>query len=170
MKNKPVMRHDPIFEILFVFLSLLFIVFFGLALLLDLNDEGVGFLCFSIIPIMVILIRRQEWLKWYWFQSSAKETTEAHIVDRRLHDDGKGYTYYVTYQFYTLEDENMFEFEEEVSETVYNWISKGALLTVEYAINDPRLARSSLPKVKNTSWEEPLDDNNDSWKETPADN
>ena len=121
-----------------------------------------------VLAIIVGLFCWSEWLKWYWFQSSAKETTEARIVDRRLNDNDKGYTYYVTYRFYTLEDEKMFEFEEEVSETVYNWISKGALLTVEYAVTDPRLARSSLPKVKNDSWEEPLDDNNDSWEETPT--
>lgn len=147
MKYKPVMKHNPIFEIL----CLLFILFFCSALASMSNGENGGIWCFPIMAIMVGLGRFQDWLKTYRFQSSAKETTEARIVNRRVKPDVKSYTHYVTYQFYTRALEEMFEFEEKVSETVYNSVSIGTLLTVEYAISDPRLARSSLPKVKHDS-------------------
>ncbi|MGB0384951.1 MAG: hypothetical protein ACPGWR_09030 [Ardenticatenaceae bacterium] len=88
--------------------------------------------------------------KWNKFKSSPKETTQAKIVDCRVVESrGKhttSYTHYITYQFEDMADRKTFTFEEKVSEEVYNRVSIGKLLTVQYAIADPRLARRRYSK------------------------
>lgn len=151
MKHKPVMKHNPLIEIIpFLF------VLFSFAFVLISSGKALGiFLCVPIVLIIMGLGRVPDWLKWYRLKAAIKQTTEARIVDRRVKgDDFKGtmtYTHIVTYRFYTLEDKEVFDFEEQVSETLYNSLSIGTLLAVEYAITNPRLARSSLPRVKELS-------------------
>jgi hypothetical protein len=107
--------------------------------------------------IMILCIANNLHILWKWgkFKSLPKKNTEACIVDRRVkcNSSGKGgtsYTHYVTYKFKDMADKT-FTFEEQVSQEVYNWVNIGMLLTVEYAITDPRFACRSLAKVKNRS-------------------
>lgn len=144
MKYTPVSKSDARKEVISLFILLL-------AIFLLIATKGVSIILTTFIALFTFN-KLPNYFKYQRFQSLPRQTTEARIIDRRVkrHDDGKGtfYIHYVTYRFYTLEDEKVFDFEEKVSEELYNSLNIGTVLTVEYAITEPWLARSSLPLVK----------------------
>lgn len=135
------MKFTPVYEISYT--KRLFIFSAWIAFMLFWNEPC--FYIISLIAIPPLMIRLFiDVLRWNRFQSSPKETTQAKIVDRRIVEHsgkhGPSYTHYITYQFEDLAHGRTFTFEEKVSQKVYNRVSIGTLLTVEYVIADPTLA------------------------------
>ncbi|MGB0384950.1 MAG: hypothetical protein ACPGWR_09025 [Ardenticatenaceae bacterium] len=136
------MKYTPVHEA-----KIKIIVIYAIVLIICVSVYDLFFIFASLICIFVEIAKyASDSSRWNKFKSSPKETTQAKIVNRRVIESksGKGatsYTHYITYQFEDLAHGTTFTFEEEVSKTDYNSVSIGKLLTVEYAIADPRLAR-----------------------------
>ncbi len=135
------MKYTPVHEV-----KIDRIVIYVIALIFFLFVDNLFFVFLvTCVTVLGIVAYTSDSSRWNKFKSSPKETTQAKIVDRRVIESrGKhatSYTHYITYQFEDLTDRRTFTFEEKVSEAVYNRVSIGTLLAVEYAITDPRLAR-----------------------------